>query len=351
MKKLVCLFIALVLTVSMCAVTTIAFAETEAEPAREVTFKEDVFNALDSVKNTKKNQAVTDDFKLDYSWLKDADKVASVFVGSNYILDTASDKEFAVTSESDKIFVEWCTPSKDYKDKWSCSSLTSKINISTTGSWGFRYVLKNKNGTTATGDTEEAKVLARTTPIYITFADETAPVINGLHSDMINAMKDGIKVGDTYTIKTNISISDTSSTTTSYVVYKKVKGAWTENPIYDSTTKVVAEGYENNITTAGVITMHEDDVLPNNEPMYKIVYTVKDTAGFSTVASEAQVLTLFAKEKEKEVDSAKIWRIILFVVAGLAAVGIIVVLCIKPKEAPAANTAAKKKDDSDKKQD
>lgn len=328
MKKLVSLLIAMMLVVSLFSVCSVAFAEGEESTRDDVVFKSEVFESLTDVTTLKMLQPVGD-FSLNNEWLKDASKVSAVFENANYVLSTAEDAaEFAVTSESDKVFIEYCTPSKDYKGTWSCKELGSTISISSIGWHGFRYVLKNNKGTSSTGDTN---VLARTSAIYVYFSDEKAPVISGLHSDMKTAMEDGITVGKTYTIKTNLSISDTSSTTTTYVVYKKVNGSWTEEPIYDSTTKVVAEGFEDGISTSGVITMLEGDVLANKEPVYKIVYTVKDSLGYVTVADAE--LTLFANAVEKEpLTTAQIWQIVLFSVAGLSLVGIVVVLCIKPKD-------------------
>ncbi len=328
MKKLVSLLVAMMLIVSLFAVSGIAFAE-ETTTRDDVIFNQDYFENLNDVTTLRLVNAVTISFSLNNDWLKDSAKVKSVFTNANYVLTTEG--ELGVTSESDKIFVEYCSPSKDSKDTWNCTDASKTINVSTTGWWCFRYVLKNSKGTTSTGTDAEANVLARTSTIHLYFSDETAPEVTGLHSDMKTAMEDGITVGKTYTIKTNISIADTSSTTTTYVVYKKVNGAWTENPIYDSTTKVVAEGFEDGISTAGVITMLESDVLADNEPVYKIVYTVKDSLGYTTIYQDA--LTLFAKAEEKEpLTSSQIWQIVLFAVAGLSLIGIIVVLCIKPKD-------------------
>lgn len=333
-KKVVSLIIALMLIVSVFAVSSVAFAE-ESTSRADVVFNQEYFENLTEITTFNKVHAVSSEFSLNNAWLKDAAKVNAVFQNANYVLDNSEGaEEFAVTSESDQVFVEYCTPSKDYKDKWSCTKLTTKINVNAIGWWGFRYVLKNSNGTTSTSDDNAVNDLARTSTIYVYFSDESAPVISKLHSDMETAMKDGITVGKTYTIKTNLSISDTSTTTTTYVVYKKVNGAWTDEPIYDSTTKVVAEGFEEGISTAGVITMLASDVLKDNEPIYKIVYTVRDTLGYETVVSAEQELTLFAKVEEKQaLTSSQIWQIVLYVVAGLSLVGIVVVLLIKPKDA------------------
>lgn len=349
MKKIVSLLIVLMLAVSLFAATSVAFAEetTPEEPAHaEIIFHEDVFNNLPEISGIKKLQGMNKEFKLDNSWAKDAEKVAQIFENIDYELDKENtSNEYAFKSDKDKIFWEYCTPSKEYKDKWARSELRSTINASSTGWWGFRYVVMDKNGSVSTTDEMEEHVLFRTPAIFVYIADNTAPEITKLHSDMTKAMENGIKVGETYSIKTNLSITDSSSTTTTYKVYKKVNGEWNMNdPIYDSATKKVKEGYEDCISTSGVITMLASDVRPNNEPVYKIIYTVTDALGYTATTLGDKELTLFAVAVEKKLTTAEIWQIVLYVIAGLAAIGIVVVLCIKPKEkAPETGRVAPKK--------
>lgn len=338
MKKFFSLILALTLVFCMFGATSVAFAAeteegTDGEQTRVVTFVESAFLALDDVKTLDKLHAVGG-FQLKYTWLTDVEKVNSVFEGANYVLATASEDEeqsdpYAVAEGSDKISVEYCSPSKDYKDEnWSGATVGKDISVSTTGWWNFRYVLKDADG----------NVLARTSYVSIYFGDEKAPVINGLSSDMKKVQSEGIKVGGTYTIKTNLSLNDTSSTTVTYVVYKLVNGSWTADPIYDSTTKVVAEGYEDGISTAGVITMHENDVLKDNTPVYKIVYTVKDSLGY---VSDTIDMTIYAKaDEDNTVDSTTVWKYVLLGIAALSAVAIVVLLLVKPKQAETEQTSA-----------
>lgn len=334
MKKLVSLFIALILIVSMLTVTAVAFAE---DAARTVTYNDAAFWALEDIKSISKLHGNDEHFQLNYGWLKDVTKVQSVFEGINYTLKTPAEgeketDEYDVADGSDKIYVEYCTPSKDYKEDWSQTNVGSDIYVSSSGWWAFRFVAKS--GTT---------VLARTSRIDVFFGDESVPVINGLSSDMEKVQTDGIKVGNTYTIKTNLSTKDDSSTTVSYVVFKKVNGSWTSEPIYDSKTKVVAKGYENNITTSGTITMHEEDVLADKEPVYKIVYTVTDSLGY---VSNTKDMLVFAVAEEKDaLSSSQIWTIVLFSIAILSLIGIVVVVCFRPKEPVAERAAASKKND------
>ena len=172
--------------------------------------------------------------------------------------------------------------------------------------------------------------------------DTTAPTAN-LSDSLKNKQEEGLTVGVNYTVSTSLTIEDCSSTTTTYVVYKQVgsdnggdSDGWLQ--IYDSATREVAEGYENNISTGGVITPLESDVT--GEYVYKIVYTVKDAYNFESVtdadkpAAFKPTLLLKVKPAEAEEKSpVDVWKIILYVIAGLSAVGIVVLLFVKPKQA------------------
>lgn len=359
MKKIVCLIIALMLVVSLCAVTSVAFAEetsTETPAHAEIIFHQEIFDNLPQIVGMKKLQDMNKQFSLDNSWVKDEEKVAQIFENIDYKLktDNTSSNEYAVETGKDKIYWEYCSPSKEYKDKWVRSELRSTISAASTGWWAFRYVVTDSEGSTITSDEAEKHVLFRTPTFFIYFADESKPEITALHADMTKAMQDGIKVGSTYSIKTNLSISDnSSSTTTTYKVYKKVNGVWDmDDPIYDSVTREVKEGYEDCISTSGVITMLASDVLPNKEPVYKIIYTVTDAVGYSVTTLGDKELTLFAVAEQKKLTTAEIWQIVLYVIAGLSAIGIVVVLCIKPKEkAPETGRTAPKKSGDDKDSD
>lgn len=329
MKKLVSLVIAIMLVVSLLSVTTVAFAaEGETgDTERTIVFNREEFAKL-SAANPQKVQALSSAYIPDTEWLKDAALVNAVFEGANYVLK--SDSGYAVTDESDTVKLQYLTPNNDYKDdaKWSNAILGSTIPVNTPGVWGFRYLLVAK-GSSKTYD-------AKTDVVYINFSDNTAPVFTGLTTSMKNAQQNGIKVGSSYTIRTDLNFTESSSKTVTYVVYKKVNGAWTSEPIYDSKTKEVAEGYENSISASGVITMQESDVLADKEPIYKIVYTAKDAMGYVTDKDSDGneiAMTLFAVKPEAEAtDTYQIVKIVLYCIAGVALVGIVVVLFIKPKD-------------------
>ena len=385
MKKIFCLIIALILVFSMCAVTTsIAFAEEagdtasggtgdattpgedgegddedEKDPHPEVIFHQDVFDQLEMFSKLAKIQSVVDHFKLDNSWAKDEAKVAAIFENINYHLNTDPNAtEYTPLKDTDRLWYESCAYNREYKDneKWQRHGLGSDFSVAS-GWYAFRYVVTAYSGDNGSslGNTSadnEKYVYCRSSIFYIYFVDTTAPEVKSLNSDMRKAMEDGVKVGSKLTIK-NPQNSETSAKTV-YQVFKKVDGVWDMNdPIYDSSTKVVKEGYEDCISTSGVITMLESDVLPNNEPVYKIIYTITDNMGYtvSTLGTEFE-LTLFAVAVDQPVDTMAIWQIVLYVIAGLSAVGIVVVLCIKPKDpVPEGRTAPKKGKNNSSKED
>jgi len=293
--------------------------------------------------------------------------VAYTVTGDDATFTTGdSGKKFAVADGSDKVYVQYATPTIDYKDfaSWNNVEIGTDINIigttsstSRIGWWVFRFVAKDSNGTVLT-DSNGTEIRSDRIDVY--FGDASAPAYRdngGLTSDMISMRDNGLTVGETYTIKTNLRYIDNGEVTVNYKVYKwdTKTNDWTAEPIFEKGGKVV-EGYEDYITTAGVITPHKEDVLADKKPAYKIVYSLKDDQGYE---SDTTTLELFVKEAETKTpaSSTDVWKIVLYVIAGLALVGIIVVLCIKPKkpeaeDARSANTDANASESkSDKKSD
>lgn len=276
-------------------------------------------------------------------------------------------QNFAVADGSDKVYVQYATPTIDYKDfaNWNTVEIGTDINIigttsstSRIGWWLFRFVVKDSAGTVLT---DNSGTEVRSDRIDIRFYDNTPPAYrdnNGLTSDMISMRDNGLTVDETYTIKYNLRYIDNGTVEANYKVYKwdTKTNDWTTEPILVKGGEV-AEGYEDSITAAGVITPHKEDVLPDKKPVYKIVYSLKDDQGYE---SDTTTLELFVKEAEEQapVSSTDVWKIILYVIAGLAAVGIIVVLFIKPKKPETEDVrssnvdgeskADKKSDNSDK---
>lgn len=294
-------------------------------------------------------------------------KVSYEATGDNATFTTGDEaKNFAVADGSDKIHLQYATPTVDYKDfaSWNNVEIGTNVNVigttsstSRIGWWVFRFVAKDSNGTVLT---DNAGTEIRSDRIDVFFGDASAPAYRdngGLTSDMISMRDNGLTVGETYTIKTNLRYIDNGNVTVNYKVYKwdTKTNDWTAEPIFERGGKV-AEGYEDYITTAGVITPHKEDVLADKKPAYKIVYSLKDDQGYE---SDTTTLELFAKEKETTApaSSTDVWKIVLFVIAGLALVGIIVVLCIKPKKPeaenarPAGNDASASEPQADNKSD
>ena len=265
------------------------------------------------------------------SYTLDADNKATFTTGS-----TA--KPYETASYSDKIVVQYATPTVDYKDyaSWNTVDVDTAINIigttsstSRLGWWVFQFAARDSAGTVLTDNKGNEM---RTTRIDVWFYDGTAPQYrdnNGLTSDMISVRDNGLTAGETYTIKTNLRYIDNGNVTVNYTVYKwDVKNnKWVSILVKGES---VAEGYEDYITAAGVITPKESDILKDNKPMYKIVYTLTDDQLYESDPTE---LLLFVKKADSDgANSTLVWQIILYVIAGLSAVGIVVVLLIKPKQ-------------------
>ncbi len=293
----------------------------------------------------------------------------------------------------DKIYLLYVTPTgattEDMKD-WQRCQVTSDFSLTTEGEWNFRFAVLDGNAfaqpdysfdfddvlvTTfaaaeelikqAEDNNEEVnndnvKAFNGTLTYYA--KDTTAPQIE-LSTTQQNRVTDGLTVGTTYSISTSLDITECSSTKVTYVVYKKVaagtEGADSEGwlKIYDSATSTVTEGYEYKsdnsnpqgcISTSGVITPLAEDVT--GEDVYKIEYTVVDTygnVGVKKVESDKTPSTdeyhpvMLLKVKAAPVSATTkpvdVWKIVLYVIAGLSAVGIVVLLCIKPKQPKAAD--------------
>lgn len=367
----------------------------EPTPREPVIFHADKFKEYVSA-NHPFNIEMSKTFMLNLDWLDDADKVNEIFENINYVLEdeedeadepeaTAEDDEESDdentddnTSDDDEVvvpndvfYVLYCSPSDapqaDMKD-WSHCVATGTFSVTTDGYWLFRFaVVDGAKASEKNYTFDWADVLATsydnvqnaidddddaTDPddeenltLVSSASDTTNPVVS-LSSSMETKQQDGLTVGTNYSISTSLNIEDCSSTTVTYVVYKKVgagvEGADNEGwlQIYDSSKTVsserVTEGFEDNISTSGVITPLEEDVT--GEYVYKIVYTVKDSAGYYGVDDDGELfnpvlmLKVNAKEVTSEEKAIEAWKIVLYVIAGLSAVGIVVLLCIRPKQ-------------------
>ena len=286
--------------------------------------------------------------------------VTAVWVGK--------DDDLPKQTPDDVLYVLYCSPTSDPRDDmkdWKECQVTSTFNVTTEGWWLFRFAVVDgakfsaeKNYSYDYADVlattydnvliklEKGETVERSEILNITCwcIDTTRPEID-LSETMKTRQKDGLTVGTTYSISTSLSTEDCSSLTTTYIVYKMVDGKWTQ--IYDSQTREVAEGYEENISTSGVITPLESDVT--GKDVYKIVYTVVDSWGNVGVHKvgegddkvEYDYVELLLKVNKAPNAPAKsaieAWKIVLYVIAGLSAVGIVVLIFIKPKQKEAVD--------------
>ena len=272
--------------------------------------------------------------------------------------ETAEDKLSFEYPVNDIVCLEYCTPSDDPRDEhWTRVKAESAISVQTSNWWMFRYVVVDGEINDVSDDDsvlinfnellKEGK-LAREDYSIKRFAVDTSNPKVALSSSMQSKMKDGLTVGTTYSISTSLDVTDSSGTTTTYVVYKNVNGEWVQ--IYDNVSKEVVEGYEGCISKSGVINPLASDVTAEGEYRYKIVYTVKDNNGFYAdpkIEDESgttddtgfhPTLLLGVKlsdERVQEQARMETWKIVLFVVAGISALGIVALLLIKPKQAVA----------------
>ena len=287
-------------------------------------------------------------FKLPQEWLKDSGLVKEIFGSSmNYLVE--GDEDYDKDAKYDKIYVEYCRPSESSqgKDTWDHSTeITEGVSISTSGWWKFRLVVKD--------GTDTSKVLCKSSA-FVRYAEDTTNPVVELSSDMVKKHEEGLTSGVTYTVSTSLSYPDdsnSSSKTVTYVIQKKVNGDWVT--IYDSVTREVTKGYESYVSTSGVITPDDKDIRADKTAVYKVVYTVTDSYGYHGVAdAESKVehkpeLELFVKAPESngnKMSAVDVWKIILYVIAGLSAVGIVVLLCVKPKQKTEQPARAETKSD------
>ena len=276
--------------------------------------------------------------------MKDATTIKTAFEGIKYYDD--DDTENGIRkSDNDKVYIEYCRPSESPKgqETWQNSSvITSSIRLSSAGWYTFRIVVKDSTG---------VNVLATSTK-FSRYAEDTKNPVVSLSTAMKDKIESGLTEGVKYTVSTSLSITDSSSTTVTYKIYKKVKGEWTTEPIYDSETKKVAEGYEKFIDENGAITPSKEDI--SDEPVYRITYAVKDANGYIGVENEDSKVP-FSTPMDLKVVAAPAenkpalnpWEIVLFCIAGAAFIGIIVLLFIKPKQPAPERQAAVKADEAD----
>ena len=281
---------------------------------------------------------------------------------------------------NDIICIEYCTPSDDPRDEhWTRERADKTIKLETAGWWMLRYVvvdgekgdITDKDAIITSYNTDSFKNAIKDGPytresFYLKrYAVDTSNPESALSDAMKTTMNDGLTVNKPYTVVTSLKITDSSTTTVTYTVWRYSgangfnnsegatnSGEWVQ--IYDSAAKSgerVLEGGEAYISAGGVITPVAGDVTENTSLYrYKVVYTVKDANGYFGVGKELDVNgetdsetgefhpvlmmgVKLSKEDAASKEKMEVWKIILFVIAGLSAVGIVLLLVIKPKQA------------------
>lgn len=379
MKKFLSILIAMLLIVSLFATTAVAFAEETGEanpPATgegsgdtptdpdEGETEEPERNVTVNVAELKAGLAIDcawfnnlkiemGDVKFGESMMKDSAVVAKAFPGINYVVD--GDENYKEEKDkNDKIIVEYCRPSESPKGQktWQNSTnIKENIRISSSGWYLFRFVVKDSKD----------NVLAISNSQYTTdgsdyyigyYAEDTSRPVVSLSTTMKNKVDSGLTAETKYSIPTsgltNGSSDEMSSTTVNFQVFKVVGGK--DVLIYDSKTKEITEGYKDFVDTDGAITPSKADI--SDSVVYKVKYFVTDAYGFTGVESKDDQLNYAALEfnpvmelkvvapvDNSKKNSVNVWEIVLFCIAGLSAVGIVVLLCIKPKDASAVKAA------------
>ena len=300
-----------------------------------------------------------------------------VKVTANWIKKEEGKNVEVTLYSNDEIYVLYVGPSSkgDYKDEmkdWERCAVTGKFNLTQAGWWNFRFAVvdgladnetfsydnvlattyDNRQDAIDEGKDEEEILQIPNYTLRGYAGDVTHPVVE-LSEAMKNKAEEGLTVGTAYTVSTSLDIKDASGyKTPTYLVYKMV-GKNVEDAdqdgwllIYDSSRsgdeRLIKEGY--GISVSGVITPLAGD--ESEEPVYKIVYSVVDNNGFYGVKSADEideeyhpVLLLKVKAASKTPDQKAIeaWKIVLYVIAGLAAVGIAALIFIKPKQKQVAD--------------
>ena len=275
------------------------------------------------------------------------------------------------TYANDQIYVLYTSSdSKEEMDKWDRCLVSNTFSVTTAGPWAFRFAVadgikvsekdhtfdweddilvttfSNVLDEIEKGEMSEQQLLEIDYTLRCTAEDTTNPEVK-LSTSMKNKVSEGLTVGTTYSISTALDIEDASSTTVYYVVYKFVDGAWKQ--IFDSKKSEVAEGYEENISKSGVITPLASDVKSDKTAVYKIEYTVVDAYGYKGIHVDKDVegdlpelptMLLHVNAQPvapKKMTALDAWKIVLYVIAGLSAIGIVVLLFIKPKQETAVD--------------
>lgn len=359
MKKIFSLIIALTLLVSVFALSAVAFADEgegsgEGEGSTTTTTRTITVHSDKLMEKVGDTNYLYDDTALFadgkfVGWLTSSADVKAVFEG--IVFAFSGEDDYDTNKTNDTVRLEYCTGDPKYEDNWEddVSDLkvgkngTSYDGFKLSGWVAFRYSASYKPTSDATEDTT---VYTDNFVVYI--ADKTAPVVE-MGTSLVDKVASGLTVGSAYTVSTSsssVKVVDTSTTTVTYVINKRINGEYVQ--VYSSVDGL-SEDYEGKDIASGTITPTADDVL--TEATYQIVYTVTDAVGYSNTLTASFKVNAKATDVEEK-EKVDVLKIVLYIVAGLSAVGIVVLLVIKPKQqAPArvvyTETPANDEDTSD----
>lgn len=368
MKKYISLILALTILVGMLGVSAMAFAEDAATVTVDQTALDAKIAEDDALKALSGNFSLNlGDLKVP-AWLATEADISALFSGANFVSADGKLKE-----ESDKVEIQYFKPGSDRgevaedKDKKAgYAAAEETIDVNTVGWWSFRFVVVRPHATVENaGETDEKTtysvdytkdIVAKSQLVSLYAQDVDNPIITLNQTRYDDYTKKGITVGTRYSIPTTLlfTMTDDGKGTSSsyitvyYVIEKMIDGNWTA--IYDSSkdTKVLDDKYSDFVSASGILAGNDDVSSNSKDYKYRVKYSFKDQYGYTGVDKDGNapefVLNLYVNAKkatEEEQDTAKVWQIVLYVIAGLAAVGIVVLLCIKPKQEDATTIGGK----------
>ncbi len=368
MKKYISLILALTILVGMLGVSAMAFAEDPAPVTVNQTALNEKIAADETLKVLASNFSLNlGDIKVP-AWLATEADITALFGGANFVSADGKLKE-----ESDKVEIQYFKPGSDRgevaedKDKKAgYAAAEETIDVNSVGWWSFRFVVVRPHATVENaGETNEKTtysvdytkdIVAKSDLVSLYAQDVDNPIITLNQTRYDDYTKKGITVGTRYSVPTTLlfTMTDDGKGTSSsyisvyYVIEKLIDGNWTA--IYDSSkdTKVLDDKYSDFVSASGILAGNDDVSSNSKDYKYRVKYSFKDQYGYTGVDKDGNapefVLNLYVNAKkatEEEQDTAKVWQIVLYVIAGLAAVGIVVLLCIKPKQEDATTIGGK----------
>lgn len=283
------------------------------------------------------NISANDEMQLPTEWASDV----NILVESTAVSTKENEEGEEVTFNDAKLYeirIEYCAPGDYYDDKEWSGTTTNELSVTTTGYWYFRFYVTDAAGNEAVfenGDNASYYQFGR----YV--IDTDAPEVE-FTSSQLAVQTSGIAAGSSYTIPTPTVTDSTSTTTTVYNVMKKVNGEWVK--IYDGETKTVTEGYEDFFKSGVLYPAASEVSKADDDYIYRVTYTVTDTYGHKTVKD----LNILTTSPDLGDNTNDVWTIVLICIACAAAVGIIVLLFVKPKDNGKGRPASAQNDTSKK---